>query len=293
MAKYVPSGKAGGAGLALTVGLAAVAGLVLGVAVHFVGRAFYLLLLFPFLWGLGIGLAASAGVRLGKCRNVTFAAMSAILASIASYGAYQALENWHVRTQLKEAIRKAGGDPDADYDEYMKSEYGATGFEAELKFRSEAGMNIGRPGRGGEEKKPLISGTGMYVYWLLELGIIGVMGVLPAAAQAKSLFCEPCGAWYGSRPALGVALDRAPAAAAALEKKDWAAFAACVGTGGVLSLEKCPACEKSPIGVVLETVVAGQKGKEVRSRLHESLLSREDANALLAAVAPKQEEASG
>ena len=293
MGRYVPSGKAGGAGLALTIGAAVAAGVVLAVPVHFVGRFLYLILVFPVLWGLGIGLAAALGVRRGNCRNVTFAAMAALLASIASYGTYHVLENWHVRTQLKEAIRQQGVDPDAVYDEYLKEEYGVAGFEGELKFRAEAGMSIGRVGRGDKEGKPLISGVGMYVYWLVELAIIGFMAVTPALAQAKSLFCEPCLAWYVRKPAMGIDAVKAQGAVAAIEQRDWAAFAACAGTGGVLSLEKCPSCEQSPIGVVLEVVTADEKGKESRAKLHESLLDRGDANAMLAAMAaPKAPPAS-
>jgi hypothetical protein len=285
MATYVPSGKVGGAGLAATIGASLVAGLLLAVVVHFVGRLFYLILVFPFAWGLGVGAAASLGVRLGKCRNVSFAVIAAVVGAVGSYGAFHALENWHVRSEFKKLIAAEGvEDVDGAYREFLTQKYGSAGFEGELKMRSEFGMSIGRAGRGGDHK-PMISGAGMYVYWLVELGIIAFIATAPAKAQAKSLFCEPCEAWYQRRRALGISLEKGPAAAAALEKGDWPALASCVGSGGELSLEKCPSCEKSDIGVILELVTTDEKGKESRQKVHESLLGREAANAMLAATA--------
>ncbi|MBI3854129.1 MAG: hypothetical protein HY293_00395, partial [Planctomycetes bacterium] len=69
MAKYAPSGKVGPAGILLSVGFGLAAAAVCAVVFHFVGRFFYLILLFPLGWGLAVGAAAAAGVRAGKCRN--------------------------------------------------------------------------------------------------------------------------------------------------------------------------------------------------------------------------------
>ena len=88
MAKYSPSGKVSPVGIALILGLGLVAGVVAAAIFHFVGRLFYLVLLFPIIWGVGIGMAVAMGVKIGKCRNSVVGLAAGLLASVASFGVF-------------------------------------------------------------------------------------------------------------------------------------------------------------------------------------------------------------
>jgi hypothetical protein len=289
MAKYVPSGKIGGAGLAVLLLFAVAGAAVLGAGVHFVGRAIYFILIFPLLWGFVLGYVLSSGVRIGKCRNVSLAVILSVLSSAASYGIFHVLENAKVRSDIAGALRDESGRPvpqaGAVVDAFLRERYGQSGFWGLLRFRAEAGMNLSRRGRGGDTGKPMIHGTGMYVYWLVELAAIAGCCVLLPMGAARAAFCEACLEWYVKKDVAGVAAGKEDEARRSLAGKDFAAFGTCVGAGSaVLALEKCPKCSGSEVRALLETVSVDKKGNRTRVKVVDELLSREEANALVAAL---------
>lgn len=292
MATYQPSGKVGVGGVLVLFGMGLFVGGWLGALVHFVGRAFYLIFVFPFVWGLVLGGSLSGGVRMGRCRNVSLALLAGLISAVSSYALYHALDNWKVRTDAKENLKKAGIPADmvdALYDEHLKKEYGGTGFWGEVKMRSTFGMSIGRPGRSGDSK-PLITGIGMYIYWILELGVVAGCAILLPRTAARASFCEPCLAWYAKKDAAVVTAGMEAEVQRALSGRDPGALGPCFGGAGtaVLALEKCPKCSTGSIRFLLEQVTKDPKGNEKRETLFDEMVSHEEANALLAGVlAPK------
>lgn len=287
MAAYVPSGKVGGVGIALLVGVGLGLGIAAGAIFHFVGRLFYLILLFPAVWGALLGAALAAAVRAGKCRSLTLAAVWGVLAPVASYAAYHSLENWHMRSQVRKALLKQeGATPEGveeQYREALREEYGGSGFWAELALRAEQGMSIGRAGRSRPDSKPLITGIGMYVYWGIELAVMALISSLMAVSAARQPFCEGCQAWYEKKEVATLDDGRAPEGLRALARRDFRAFGASLGPGThALSLERCPACSASPVRVVVEAVTQDKKGNATRKKVFDEMFDRAEANAFVA-----------
>jgi hypothetical protein len=298
MAKYVPSGKVGGAGVVMSVGFGLVAAAVSAVAFHFVGRLFYLVLLFPLVWGLVIGAATAAGVRTGKCRNAAVGFVAGLVAAVASVGLFQMLENRHVHSAVLEAVGKEAALPkDVDvYDEFLRQKHGGTGFMAHLSARAEMGMNISRAGRGGIDNKPMISGAGMYVYWFIEFAIIAGICGLMALAAAREPFCEKCGVWYEKAELAGIVSAKIEEARRAIVAKDYAKLPPCVvrtNPGGALSEEKCPKCEEAPVVVKLEAISVDKKGKQERRTIYEELIPADQARKIESAIAGPATPAAG
>lgn len=295
MAKYVPSGKAGGAGIALPFAIGIAGAAVAGAAFHFVGRYFYLILLFPLLWGMGVGFAAAVGVRAGKCRNPMIGVAAGVLSAVLSYGIYQVLDNVHIKSVFVEAYAKEvkadPGDPRLGeiYDEYLKERHGGTGFKAQLDARAEMGMNISRSGSGSsKDKKPMITGMGMYVYWGIELVLIAGMSLLFPLGAARECFCEKCLEWYEKQEVSGIDGGKVEDARKALAAKNYDGVSPFVSrdrSSAALSFEKCPKSCDSDIRVKLETVTRDKKGKEARVAVFDEMISAAAAHTLGAAAA--------
>jgi len=297
MAKYVSSGKFSGAGLISLFGIGIICAVVLGFLVYFVSLAFYLLLLFPIGWGLLVGLSAAAGVKAGKCRNAAMAAVVALLCAGLTYGTFHQLKNREVRRNVQGLIAKAAQEKKFDlqnssvekaYENWLHEETGQKGFWGEMAFRAKAGMNISKAGSGGsKDQAPMISGTGMYVYWAIELAVIAGCALLLPWAAAREVYCEDCQEWYQKAPLATLDLGKVPSAVEALVSRDMTAFGACLGpgAGGYVTLQKCPSCQSAPLNVIVESSVREQKGKETRKAVYQDLFSREEANRLIAAAA--------
>ncbi|RPH52275.1 MAG: hypothetical protein EHM91_00415 [Planctomycetota bacterium] len=297
MANYVPSGKVGPVGIGVTLGLGLVAGVVAAALFHLVGRFFYLVLLFPILWGLGIGMAVAMGVRIGKCRNSVVGIAAGLVAAVASFGVFQVLENRHVKSTFDEYLAKevkvnvkdsaVAAQFDKAYDEYLLREHGGTGFMAQLSVRAGMGMNISRRGRSGKDGKPMITGAGMYVYWFVELAIIAGMCGLLSLGATRSAFCEKCEEWYESKELAGIVSGRTEQVRQAIVSKDYGRLPTLIvrtNPGGALSVEKCPKCSAAPVVVKIESITTDDKGKESRSTDFEEMISAAAATAMESAL---------
>lgn len=294
MAKYVASGKAGGPGIVLPFAIGLLGAAVAGFVFHFVGRWFYLILLFPLIWGLGVGAAVAAGVKMGKCRNPWLAGAAGLICAVVSYGFFQHLDNRHIKSVFIESLAKetpADAKPefDAIYDEVLKERTGGTGFKAELDLRAQMGMNISRSGsNSSRDKKPMITGTGMYVYWFIELGIIAFMSFFLPMGAAQDCFCEKCREWYEKQDIAGIAGPKIEEARKALVAKNYGGISPCVSrdrSDGAIGFEKCPKSCGSDIRVKLETITKDKKGKEARTAVFDEMLPAADAHAVGAAAA--------
>lgn len=286
MARYVPSGKVGLPGFATVACLSLAAAVAGGVLFHFIGRLIYLILVFPAVWGVALGAGVALSVRVGKCRSVSLAAAWGILAPVASYAVFHVLENAQVRsTYVSVLLLEKDATPESArrrYDEELRREYGSDGFWGELAHRADMGMSIQKVGRGSSAKEPTIRGVGMYVYWAVELGVVALCAFFLPLSAARQPFCEPCRTWFVKKEIAALDDARAEEGLRALERRDFRAFAACVGAGAhALSLEKCPKCSESPVRVLVEAVTQDAKGNKTRKKVFDDMFERRDAAALL------------
>lgn len=289
MAKFEPSGNFEIAGGAIQLGIGAVAAVALAAAVHFLGRLIYLVLLFPVLWGAVVGGLQVIAIKKGKCRSAAVAAVIGLLCGVGSYGVFQVLQNRHTRSAMSEALAgKLKTDGTAVYDAYLEQEFGGKGFAGQLAHRASLGMSISRTGSGGGDKKPMITGVGMYIYWLIEVLIVaGFAAALPAAA-AREPFCESCQEWYAKKEVGRVPAESIEKTREALARKDASAIAAGGSAAdpacGVLSFDECLKCREANVRVRLESVLKDKRGKVTKKVVHDDMVTRREADAIAAAM---------
>ncbi|HLY74752.1 MAG TPA: hypothetical protein VKU80_11600 [Planctomycetota bacterium] len=292
MAKYVRSGNVGLVGILLVSALALVSGALSGVAFHLAGRYFYIVGIFPLLWGLLVGAGTAYGVRQGKCRSALIGAAAGLVAGASSYGLFQVLGNLHHRELVRAAWSgKASSDQDLDrwYDEGLSKSFGGTGFWAQLSLRAQAGISLRSHGSSGNGKSPTLTGIGVFLYWLAELAVVaGIALALPMAA-AKEPFCEPCEAWYEKKDLIGIRRASLEEARSRLAAGDYSGLAACFTPDrqdGILSLEKCSRGCNGQVRVKLTAIVRDKRGKTVsRKTAFEDMVTPELAETLQRAAA--------
>jgi hypothetical protein len=272
-------------GAALALSLAVLAGSGLGAALlgayaaHLLSLFFYVALLVPAAWGLGLGAALAAGLRWARWPDRRAALVSGILVPIVSVGIFHALQNGRFR---EHGIAQLGSA--RDYEEVLVERKGGTGFGAELSLRADTGMNLSRPGRRGRKTEaPMISGSAMYAYWLLELGMVAAGSVFLALRQTRRPFCGSCRRWYSRAGTVCVAESRLETALRALDRKDFAVFTSCLTSNGsphLVAMESCPACKDSPVRIVLDAEVRDGRGRCRRRVLLDRSFSRESLRSL-------------
>lgn len=278
--------KSRGAALAVSVAILSGTGLaaaILGaLAAHALSLFFYVALLVPAAWGLGLGAALAAGVRWSRWPDRRAALAAAILAPLVSVGIFHSLQNGRFRER---GIAQLGSA--RDYEEVLVERKGGTGFWSELSLRADTGMNLSRPGRRNRgTEAPMISGAAMYFYWFLELGIVAAGCVWLALRQSRRPFCGHCRRWYSRAGMACVAEPRLETAVRALDRKDFAVFTNCLTSNGsphVVTMESCPACTESPVRIVLEAEVRDGRGRRRRRVLLDRSFSRESLHSLRSA----------
>ena len=178
-------------GVLLTVTLGVIAAGVLGVAASFIGRWFYLILIFPLAVGGGTGLAVALGLTYGKVRSPSVALLAGLLGGI--FGMFT-MHYCNYRQFLNTVEQEVPG----GIAELEKAGFGFTAF---MDARATAGVSIGRGKKGLN-----IGYVGSIIYWLAEVGIVlWVVGAI-AHSSASEPFCTRCNEWkvaqilYGSLP---------------------------------------------------------------------------------------------
>jgi hypothetical protein len=275
--------KSRGAALALSLAVLAGAGLaaaLLGAfAAWLLSLFFYVALLIPAAWGLGLGAALAAGIRWARWPDRRAALAAAILATLVSVGVFHSLQNGRFRDR---GIGQLGSL--RAYEEVLVERKGGTGFWAELSLRADTGMNLSKPGRRGRKPEaPMISGAAMYAYWLLELGLVAAGAVVLALRQVRRPFCGACRRWYSRAGSVCVAETRIETALRALDRKDFAVFTGCLTSNGSphrVTMEACPACTDSPVRIVLDAEVKDGRGRPRRRVLFDRSFSRESLYSL-------------
>jgi hypothetical protein len=196
--RNAPASAAEGAPLVLAVGLAAA--LALGTLYHFVGRVFDLLILFPIILGVAVGLALKLAALKGRCRQAGVLIAAAVLSGAAAFGTRQVLDTLHVRGELSAllaaASKEAGNDEARDR---LRLASESVGFSDALKVRADAGVGIGRA-RGGAKKKLNLSGTMFWVLMLVESGIVAFFAAAAVFPISRFPYCGRCRRFVPSAP---------------------------------------------------------------------------------------------
>ena len=82
-------------------------------------------------------------------------------------------------------------------DLFFELETGSTGFVGYIKLNAQEGITFSRA-RSSSSGGLIISGTGAYIYWVIEFLVIGGIAALMASGRAGEPFSEETQQWYGN-----------------------------------------------------------------------------------------------
>ncbi len=182
---------------------------IIGLLTYGVSRLIYLPLIFPILMGLLAGTGVGIGIHLGKVRSPILAGLTTVLCAPLIYGVYYYAEyQFTFRNDLRDAFKEETGlaltdkEFEAVEELYLEEYAGETGFIGYMKLNVKEGISFtGTGSSSGSEFT--VKGTGVYIYWGLELIIIAVAGYLLVQLFAKQPFSEETGEWFGKPEFLG------------------------------------------------------------------------------------------
>jgi hypothetical protein len=163
-----------GLGVALFTGL--FGALILGIAAALLRSMFWLIIVFPLLHGLLVGLFVGLAARLTKARHQGALAVVGVVCGLLSY--------FVVHYLFYLGFLAAPNAPQV-------------GFWTYMDLKATEGVKLGRAGGGGAGNG--IGYTGSVIYWLVEAVLTagGAAGV--AVACVGSPFCEGCHRWKAKR----------------------------------------------------------------------------------------------
>ena len=263
-------------GLVLLFGAALLAGIAIGALASVVGRFLYLIILFPILMGLGLGMVMTSMVSSQKIRSSVVVIIAGLFAAVVTYGSMHYFDYLQFRSnvakQIKADVLAEYGEtvPDEDVQAYidylLNEETGSPGFAGYIFFSVEQGVSISHIGVGSSDSG-LNLGIFTWVYWLVELGIIAYMSIEPAHKKTKDLFCENCDRWVTEGEHIGgIQIDVVNQAAELINKRDF------VGLLGILKKDTtlpsiefytrtCKTCNTFPFYLTGLAISPGRKGQ--------------------------------
>jgi len=181
MRKYHASGVVPAGGGILLVLLAVVSGLIVGGILWAIDNFihFYLVLAFPLFAG------AIAGAVLA------LVVASAVIAALVMYGTYHFAGYYvsfrgEIRNLLVERGAKSATEADVDAfaDQILQSEVGDTGLLGYLKLNAREGITITRATAVTSETGMTLQGTGVWIYWGVEILLAALMAAIAAGRAA-------------------------------------------------------------------------------------------------------------
>jgi hypothetical protein len=149
-----------------------------------------------FLVTLGLGLVlGSLGVvvvKSGSIRNALVAALFGILFAAAAISAKYYFQYTSWISTITTAVMQENRIDSDQYDEVRKEVAARFDFAEHIKYRTEEGFDVGRPGRKGGMP---IKGVLVFVVWLIELVAVGWFAVSLPMAAAGQPYSEKLASW--------------------------------------------------------------------------------------------------
>lgn len=202
---YRPGGKVPILGVIWLTLLAVVGGVAMGGLVFLVSRFIYVPLLFPLGMGVSGGGLVAMIVKKRKLSNPLVAGGFGLLIGLVIYGTYQYVGYLIFRQEGLDVLAGQVSDEHISqvFDLIMVEETGSPGFLGYLRWTARAGMTItiliGRAFPLGFTLKSI----GVWLYWLIELGLAVGPAAFFAYEAASKPFCHSCQRWYGLSEYIG------------------------------------------------------------------------------------------
>lgn len=213
MRAYRPSHRAPLFGLIVMLVLGAIAAVAVGMALWAAENLlnFYLILAFPALAGFLMGAILAFSVRAGKVRSPFIAFVIAVLAGVLAIFTYH-FAGYYItfRGQAREIMAENGFANSTEeeitqfVDLVLQEEVGEIGFIGYMQLAAREGISITRSVSSSSSGVP-ITGTGVWIYWGVELLIVAIIGAVMARNAAAHPFNESTNSWLGQAKVVAVA----------------------------------------------------------------------------------------
>jgi hypothetical protein len=296
---YQPSNTVTPSGFTWLLGAAIGSGVAIGSITQIISLAFYLVILFPALMGLGGGAALALAVQQGKVRNPTIAALFGALTGFILYGTMNGVGYWQFKQQIAGEIQQELGQLDAAdinqvQNSYLKDKTGSTGFVGYLKSSAIDGVSIGKVGQSGVN----LGEAGTWVYWLIELAIIDIIITAIAYMTAKKVFCESCDQWYGDSTAIGgVQASESNEFLSLVQNEHFQPAGKLLDTIApvpvpnlIVEVQCCPSCKISPVNLTVNAMSRNSEGKVESKEMAQGLISLSQYSKLTEAAAARRSD---
>lgn len=229
--RFQPTRGGSPVGVVAALGLGLIAALVLGPLAALLRQFFWLVLVFPLLYGMGLGLAASAGAWTAKCRRPELAVGAGVITGLAG-----ALVLHYVSYLIATANVPAG----------------MISFQQYLDLLFQAGV-LG------------FNYTVSVIYYLVEVVVIAAAAGGGAVVLLNKPFCETCDTWKQKQSLGKFPISTAVAAAAVGSGQPALMVAPADGDETVtLDIYRCPNCRNNGPIEVRATCTKG-KGENAAS----------------------------
>ncbi|MEM9217517.1 MAG: hypothetical protein AAGD25_24650 [Cyanobacteria bacterium P01_F01_bin.150] len=234
MKTYKPSNRISASGYRWLFLSTVISSCVVGGVFSFLGSFIYLFLVFPGFMGAIGGCATHLAVKSGKVRNPAIASLVGAITGVAIYGAMLGFDYGGFRRQMAQEFQEHYG---ADIqnvvaesngtatendiirfaiDDLLTEQTGQSGFLGYLHWTAQDGFSLDSTSNSSEM---LVSGIGVWLFWLLEIGLVVVISSRIGFGAAVEPFCEQCQEWYEKPQRLGNVSQDASAQFTALLQK--------------------------------------------------------------------------
>ena len=176
-----------------------------GLIIYLVSR--YLKFSIPFLvpgvMGIAVGMTTqSLGQKIGKSRNPYLSIAIAAICAIIAWSTIHVADYLQFRGQVYSDILREfpllnSGEVNFIFNSWLNAETGKNGLAGFLLLKaSSSNVEISYL-FSGATTPPLINltGTGLILYWMVDLSIIMAIAIATNLEYAKKPYCEKCGAW--------------------------------------------------------------------------------------------------
>lgn len=180
------------------------AGIVIGALASLIGRFVYLIVFFPLAMGAAAGVVIKAIAMREKIRSAVVLIAAGVFSAVLIFGSMHYFDYLQFRRDVEKQIQadviaqEGQAAPSekvqAFIDYALTEETGSSGFAGYVLLEAREGVSISRVGTGSSDSG-INLGRLTWLYWLVELVLIGWMSVASSYKLTKDLFCEHCGTW--------------------------------------------------------------------------------------------------
>ncbi len=275
VAPYKSDGQYDLSGAIMLISAMALAGGIVGVAAHYVEKIFWLIIVFPVLIGLAMGLVGTNMVKRAHLRNPMIGVLAGLLGGITAMGTmhYLDFEEYRSKLNANENVILLKKLPPAELEQViaeskepamLRATLEATAsFKRFMDFEAMTGVEISNHG-----SSPMNLGYyGSYIYWGVEVLIVMGIAVATLRSECARPYCAACREWK-KQTTLGGFSGMSTDASKALSDGDVAGLQACGPTPELTHLvlydNTCPACNgrQSPSDLKLVHFSKQKNGKK-------------------------------